>query len=435
MKLASAALIALFAAAPAVAGQVYVPYAFDRDNGAVRHRVEVMVTNTQPSLTQKASHRLVSGDARGLANEIALGGGESRTLRGVAGNGHRAVLEIDAPDGVAVRARLVTERSNGSRSVIELPTIGAHNALEGGASTVLQGLERSLNGRATGIGVLNLGQKSATCEASFQSSAGAPIGARVTFPLAARTEIFQEDVFNAYQEEIAAGALATVSCSQRFYAYAVVEDDVEGEVEFVGPSYEAAAAEAIGSTIPRPDATSSTIFTLPGTFLTCTKYNHNWKFNMNFGSSKTFRKVFVDFDVYVAGWDKQKPSGTHCLLWLNMGSKWENMFGYLNSTGSKGGTRFGANYGGSDFRDGKSAGVRIGNTYHVKYGFDLVQDKIWYDINKGTADIVSGTYGRTGNSFTSSSFFIEFGSQVAPEGPEAKTYGWKFSNYRGEFVP
>jgi hypothetical protein len=436
-RIAPAALVLALAAAPALAGELYIPYAIDRDNGAVRHRAEVMITNTQPSLAQQASHRLISGERREKAGQVTLRGGETKTLRGTAANGARGVLELDLAEGMAVRARLVTERSNGSRSVVDLPLVSQRNAVGAGGLAILQGLERTYRGRTSGVGVINLGKSGGNCSVGYQSAAGAPIGAATQFPLAAGTEIFFEDVLGAYREEIDFGAVANVQCTERFYAYAVVEDDAEGEVEFVTPSYESlvALAPAASVIVPRPLPTNSTIFTLPGTYLNCTKFNHNWRYNMRFGEAKTFRKAIMDFDVYVASWDKQKPSGTHCLFWLNMGSSWSNMFGYLNSTGTKGGTRFGVNYGGGDFRDGKSGGVRIGRNYHVSYAYDGPEKEVWFKVTSNGSTTVQGSYNRTSSQFNSSTFFIEFGSQTAPEGPEAKTYGWKFSNFRGEFVP
>jgi hypothetical protein len=430
-----AALTAALAAAPALAGELYIPYAIDRDNGAVRHHAEVMITNTQPSLAQKASHRLISGEARGKAGEVTLRGGESRTLRGTAANGARGVLELDLAEGMAVRARLVTERSNGSRSTVDLPLVSSRNALGAGATAILQGLGRTWKGRTSGVGILNLGKSDATCRVSYQSAAGAAMGATASFPLAPGTEVFHEDALAAFQDEIEDGAVATVECSERFYAYAVVEDDLEGEVEFVTPSYESLAALAGATILPRPEVSNSTFFSLPGNYLTCTKYNTNWRYNMRFGDSKTFKKAIMDFDVYVASWDKNKSSGTHCLMWLNMGSQWSNMFGYLNSTGTKGGTRFGINYGGGDLRDGKSGGVRIGKTYHVNYVYDGPGKNVSFKITNGSTTTVSGKYSRGATAFSSSSFFVEFGSQKAPEGPEAMTYGWKFSNFKGEFAP
>ena len=79
--------------------------------------------------------------------------------------------------------------------------------------------------------------------------------------------------------------------------------------------------------------------------------------------------------------------------------------------------------------------VRIGKTYHLSYAYDGPEKEVWFNIKNNGTLVTQGSYNRSATSFNSSSFFVEFGSQVAPEGPEAKTYGWKFSNFKGEFVP
>ncbi|NJL28469.1 MAG: hypothetical protein HC897_11565, partial [Thermoanaerobaculia bacterium] len=83
---------------------------------------------------------------------------------------------------------------------------------------------------------------------------------------------------------------------------------------------------------PEPNAT---VFELPGNFLTCNRCG-NWQYDMPIpGGRKNFSKVVVDFDVFIAGWDNNRPNGFHCIFWLNNGPNWPDMMGYLNSRGTQ----------------------------------------------------------------------------------------------------
>lgn len=424
--------LAIALGSPAWAAKVYVPYAVNQEDRGASQRTELLLTNGQPSLAQRVSYRLLTDDRSSTgsaAKSVDLAGGKSLRVAAPVAFGGRGLLEIDAPAGVAVSARLIVTRPGADPVVSQVPVLDARSAFVNGARVALQGLSRIEGVNKTALGVVNLGGKSARCEISVTDAEGnEALQGSVEFSLAPRVQGFQEDLFNLFGAETPAEAVATVSCSEKFWAYAVVSDEATGAAQFVQPAFH--------SVVESVSAEASTIFQLPGEYLVSSNQNHNWQYNMFFPASLRFRQVKLDFDVYVGNWDSRKPTGTHCLFWLNQGTPWYNMFGYLNSLGTRNLTRLKVNYGGDDVKGDNGPGVRPGNNYHVYYIYDGINRKVSYRLSTPAgATLTTRTFSRTQASFTTNYHRIQFGTQIAPEGPEAKTYGWKFSNFRAEYIP
>ena len=163
---------------------------------------------------------------------------------------------------------------------------------------------------------------------------------------------------------------------------------------------------------------------------------HNYRVNMPFGGNRTFRKVVVDFDFHVGGWDRSNSSGFHCVFWLNNGQSWANLFGYVNLRGTRGLTVFQVNATGGGWQETNQGGSpQPGNNYHMHYEYDLDEDTVFYRItHAGGGTVSTKAYSLRGTTFSTNSFFIEFGYQQA-EGPEAYTPGWTFSDLTASFIP
>lgn len=201
---------------------------------------------------------------------------------------------------------------------------------------------------------------------------------------------------------------------------------------------DAACIDGVGSgPAPEPNAV---VFELPGNFLTCNRCG-NWQFDMPIpGGRRNFSKVIVDFDVFVAGWDPNRPNGFHCIFWLNNGPQWPDMMGYLNSRGTQNRVAFQTNgplgnpIGVERYR---SPGVEIGQNYHVHYEYDTVAKVVTYQIRHPNGDLRVGDTINLPNNvapLSSNYAFIQFGSQ--PGGPaESLTERWRWSNFRAQFIP
>lgn len=424
--------LAIALGSPAWAAKVYVPYAVNQEDRGAAQRTELLLTNGQPSLGQRVSYRLLTNEGepqQGAAKSVDLAGGKSLRVAAPVAAGGFGMLEVDAPMGVAVSARLIVTRPGADPVESAVPVLDSRGAFVEDARVSLQGLSRVEGVRKTSLGVVNLGAKSAACEISVADADGnEALQGSVEFALSSKSQGYHVDLFELFGAETPAEAVATVQCSEKFWTYAVIEDEATGAAQFVQPAFD--------SVVEMVSAEASTIFQLPGQYLECTKYNHNWQYNMYFPGGKVFKKVILDFDVNVGAWDKNKPNGAHCLFWLNKGKPWRDMFGYLNAMGTRNMTKFRVNYGGTDLAGNNSPGVKPGNAYKVHYEYDCINKKAWYKIaNAAGATVTTRSFARQGSSFSTSWHRIQFGTQIAPEGPEAKTYGWKFSNFRAEYVP
>jgi hypothetical protein len=124
------------------------------------------------------------------------------------------------------------------------------------------------------------------------------------------------------------------------------------------------------------------------------------------------------------------------VFWFNNGSRWSSMAGYVNLLGNKSKTRMEINqpvY----VRHSSSGSPQPGGNYAMHYEIDYTPgNKVaWYTIKQGSNTIKSHSYNHNQSGFQTSRTFIQFGTQVAPEGPEASTYGWRFSDFTAEYEP
>ncbi|RMH21686.1 MAG: hypothetical protein D6696_05220 [Acidobacteria bacterium] len=260
---------------------------------------------------------------------------------------------------------------------------------------------------------------------------------------------------NVYNE--AGDLVAVVSVTADQDAFEISDADLELPVKFgsidwvfqgqghgaVSATFSASGLFSVGAeaactedaeTIP-----GAVLFELPGTFLTCDGCA-NWQFDMPFDQRREFSKVTVDFDLFVAGWDPARPNGFHAIFWLNNGSRWQDMMGYLNSRGTQNRTVFQSN-GPLGNPIGVEIvtypGVEVGQSYHVHYEYDTIDKVVWYEIRTPSGELRVGDaiplpagVGKLSTSYT----FIQFGSQ--PGGPvESLTEGWRWSNLRALFIP
>lgn len=190
-------------------------------------------------------------------------------------------------------------------------------------------------------------------------------------------------------------------------------------------------------TEPEPDP-GTVVFELPGTFLDCRGCG-NWQYDMPLGETRFFRRVILDFDLYVDQWDPSLPNGFHCIFWLNNGTRWQDMMGYLNSRGTQNRTVFQSNgplgnpIGVERYA---SPGVLQGGNYKVHYEYDTIEKIVWYRItdsdgNTRVADVIQlpSNVGPLRTNYT----FIQFGSQ--PNGVvESLTERWRWSNFKAQFI-
>jgi hypothetical protein len=447
------------AAAPASAGLLYVPTAFSVNDGDTLRRTELLVTNPSDTAVLGFFARflpaLTDGTQRAGLPEppvYFIAPGQSARFSDLIPAGQRGLLEIEGSPELVVSARLVSDvvGFNDDPEPVDLPVLSSKNAVAANGSIWLQGLEKEGSLRRSNLGVVNLGFAAATCSLDIRQVDGLLVLQNVTFPLPPLSQVQYDDAFGLLGlNSVPEGARVRISCNQTFWAFTSTYDDRTGAAHFVGPSAtvsESSLAKPVppdpggggggGGGGEEPTDPDAVVFRLNGEFLKSNSSNTNWRYTMHFGAVKNFKKIVIDFDLFVSGFDPHLSSGFHCIFWLNNGSSWNNMLGYLNSRGTKGTTVFQVNStGGGWIERSQNKTVQPGNNYHVNYTYDTVGDTVSYEIRQGSSVRVGTEYDINVGTININSAFIEFGTQVAPEGPEATTYGWRFSNYVAHFIP
>ena len=457
------AIALLSAAAPVVAGTLYLPVVNlgQPEDGAFKTRVWITNNGSSPAKV-KLLYMPGFGDGttgRGTPETRTVAPGATLVLFESAGPG---LLEIQAPDAVAVAAELRNTLLPGPQEVFgAVPAVGSDNLRAAGEVLVLQGLRRSKAGVRSHLGLLNLGHKTAACSVSLHSVVGDELVGATGLPLAPLSHVLFEDVLELAEVEQIGDVHARISCDRPYSAYAAVQEAPTGEIVFLRPSV-TGASKLVPPTEaeeppppPPPPAGKSYVFTRSGNFHTPTKNAPSKYFNIPAPKNKQFRKVILEMDITPGAWNGKNPAGNHSLFWLHRGAccwpQWrENIVGFVNAFGpNKSFVRATHNvdYKGKTKYDttqviNRRFSLAPGKTYRVRYVYDAAggtirltlsrQGKVALDMSgKATATRIRS--GGTGM------FMAHFGH--APHragcnncGPEVPTYGWKYANLRVEFI-
>ena len=449
--------LALAAAPLAAAGPVYLPVAINEVDGAYQRVTELWVTNPDSAIQGFVIRNLTTatdGTTREAGDELGpvyLYPGESRRFTTVVPVGFRGMLELDGAPVLQFKGVLTSRTLQGIKvSETEVPVITHKDLHEGNEVVMLQGLERMGANTTANLGVANFSSSDTTCYVSLRKKDGLLIVQNVALSLEPLSMIQFDDALGILGLLVVPeGARAEISCGNKFFAWSSGYDDLTGDVKLFEPSSTIAKSNLVEPTPgpgpdpdpdPDPEPGDAVVFQRNGTFVTypTSRWSvHNYRINMPFGGSRDFKKVVVDFDFHVGGWDPQHTNGFHCIFWLENGHLWSNMFGYVNSRGTKGTTVFQVNAtGGGHVETSQSKTVQQNSDYHMHYEYNKVTKEVFYRITgPGGATVVSKSYPlHGGNTFSTSSFFVEFGAQRA-EGPEAYTPRWSFSNMKTVYYP
>ena len=446
------------AAAPVLAGPVYLPGAINEVDGAYVRSTEIWVTNPDVGVQGFVARRIpagTNGTVRTPGDELGpyyLAPAESKRYSDFVPSGFRGIIELDGAPMLQFSGVLTVRTVNGSKvAEAEVPVLNQLDISAPGSWVALQGWERAGSTVTTNLGIVNLAHSPAVCSVHIRKRDGLLVVQNVPISVQPLSSVqFDDALALVGQVSVAEGARGEVSCNQSFSAYHSTYNDQSGEVEFMGPAKSVGASTLVEPTAvdpgpdpdpdPDPPPGNAVVFTRDGLIV---RYptNHgglnNYRVNLPFSGEREFRKVDLDFDFHIGGWDPRNGNGFHCIFWLNNGSSWNNMFGYVNTRGNRNLTVFQVNATGAGRMEQASGGSpQPGGNYHMHYEYDLDEDTVFYRITTaGGNTVVSRAYNLRGNTFSTSRFFIEFGYQHAPEGPEAYTPGWTFSNLNIAFIP
>lgn len=168
---------------------------------------------------------------------------------------------------------------------------------------------------------------------------------------------------------------------------------------------------------------------------------NNWNLNMPVPNGTVIRHVRVTLDFVPRGWDPLKTDGLHTVFWLQKGTfprpfRWaDNIVGYFFIRGPGQNKRIIKCDLGVDHRITANYHMAMLHRYRLVYELDLTTHEAGYTMTRDDGQVVSTNFTIENSEIVvqNGGFFIQFGSMVTEEGPEAHTPDWSFYDFRGEF--
>lgn len=452
-------LLALLVAVPAGAGTLYVPILQPEEPGTVTYETHVHLSNHSVDRAVVRSLFLGASEdgvrTRGTAERTAIAPRATAVL--VAGDGP-GLLEIRAPEGVAVHAELRPTVDGGDDVPSPVPVIWSGNTADPGTIVDLQGMRRTAGGAVSHLGLVNLGHSPASCNIAVFGVAGTRIGGAEGLEIPALSSVYLADALDIVGQPRATHVRTRVACDQPFYALLAVQDEDSGEAVVIGPSATGASGlrppaadqpEPPAADSPEPGPTGgSVVLRRDGVVHSPRRGQATKVVKLQTPPRTSFRKVILDMDFVHGGWSRE-PSKSHSLFWLHRGgccSPWpawkDNLLGMANAWGpGKNQIRTVHDLDKPGYPSGFGGGAYLerGRRYHLRYVYDAAGGRITMTLShRGKTLMTKATGGGTASAIRSGGsgkFMVYFGHEDARgHGPERPTYGWKYENLRVELV-
>lgn len=441
----SLCLTGLLAWAPAHADSIFVPLAPRLDAADTTLRTEVAVAN--PGREAKTITLLVHANGETsagapISRTVAAGG--TMILTGLAPDGRPGVLELTGAPDLAVTARLVVVRKGRATAAVAMPAITAANAANAAETAQIQGLARSLRLNSR-VGVLNLGDRPAACQAQAFRADGSALSAEARITVPALSQLTWGDLLGGAE---VTEARAQVTCDQPFYAYAVRVKTEGADPAFLAPSGRLSQGLARGTLraadAPVAAATTSADgeegrvqtlpdgegFQIPGVFLDAAPGDTVRAYALPAVGNVLYKRVSIEWDLHVSQWQTPVFHG----------------IASLRRTGRNRAER--VLYAGLLVRpDRKSTIVDLGNEklvrtdspwdeetdYHLVLVFDARSRRVTFQMWRD-GELVSAASGRSNNNelrnlANNRSMMVDFGMAGIADGayfPPAP--GWQYKN-------
>lgn len=322
-RVSSGVLLLGFAVATAVhAGPAYVPLPGTNVLSPVGYRPQISISNSAGQPLDVSALRLEpgkDGTAReGLrATRLSIAPDKSFVLRPEAGA--RGMLELAGEPGLHYSAWLVGP--DGDR--VELPVITSENSAQADTTLVIQGLEGS-SSRTTHMGLVNLGQSAASCSVNVLRADGREALQPLEFTVAPLSHLLVADLFKRLGS--IAEARAEVTCSNDFYAYALIADAPTGRLTVVRPSQPSDDLPQLSELFDKvavPCSDGIMLCKLPLTVpFIASKTNPTLALTMT-PPAGAYSAMVAHVDVQVTGWNPRNVHGAHGVLYVVINrNKW-----------------------------------------------------------------------------------------------------------------
>ncbi len=333
-------LALLLGSLPAHAGTVYVTLASSTVEDGITMSTEVLVTNTTSESVTVSMHFIPQGD-NGVerppdfapVTEV-VPAFETRIFTEVTQGSGRGLLEVSAPGGVGVSARLVSTNSSGDESSTEVPVVGSEELIAAGTFHLVNGWIRDESHR-TSYGLVNLSGAANTCLVQVISAGGQAlinVTSLVVPPLS--LAYFSDAVLAAGSSSIR-DARIQVMCDGAAYSFSVVRNIETGVLGTLRPAADGSSA----LNVPGQLQCTSQEFCLErrGVFLIPSPAEPLIKIDFD-PPANSYGALSLQMTVTHGGWSTIDPEGLHSLFWLvPVGSdgrtQWPQTPAYVNLRG------------------------------------------------------------------------------------------------------
>lgn len=298
VALACAVLALAATGMPAEAGTLYIPQAVDQTIDGKTFQTEIWVTNLGavgrrfesyflPSLTNGVDRGELEYDTTGVPGSASI------LLQGAAPAGSIGMLEITGAPQLNFTSRLrVFDGEGRLLSSSRVPALSSKDAVPGGQTATLLGLQHSTDGNSSALGMINLSQEPNECSISLARASGQELGSTFVTTMLPLSHRQIEDVFGLLGLEALAGGRAVISCASDFYAYGIVWQENLQQVVFVQP------ADALSSELVRPgDEPPVPTLELPGNFFVATPGDSIRELPLPLEPGVSYDRVVIDFDL------------------------------------------------------------------------------------------------------------------------------------------
>lgn len=435
-------LLAVLAARPAAAGNVYVPIVERDSSGGSTFDTEVLLSNGGLVLRSFAATFLAGEtdgterDALPASSRVRLGAGAATRLTGTAPASKYGLLEIDASPQMLIEAEVVAS-GHGAVTLSPVPVISSANMFLPPFAADVLGLRRQ-GAVYSDLYVANLGKSAAQCTVQLVRGDGAELkSATVALqPLSLRRfgDVLAE-------QTSASDVRARVLCDQSFFPFAAVVDPAAGQIVFRRPAT-LGTSTLTGPTNTPPVPPGTIVFSAPGVLLVPSPAQEVRILRFPMAKMAEFKQLIFELDITVGPWNSGLTSGPHSVVWLHRGKYGSDTFANVNIHGpDKNKLRAVQNLDlpGFGLTTGDQQGTyEQGHTYHYTMTYDAVTEKARQVLTEGSR--VVNDFSITGTA-ADHKIIIDTRGLTAVLGHasglpfEVTSYGWTYSNMQIQLVP
>ena len=446
-SIASSLLLAtLGAAGAAQAGTVYIPLAGQTTVGPASYEVQVSIVNTAAA-SANVDQVLLGTDTDGTQrtgvtpSTLSVAGARTSVVK--PGAAFRGLLEVTGAADFRYSARLV--RLGGGNSV-DLPVIASSDVIKANGKLSLQGLV-STSTVTTDLALVNLGKAAAQCTVSLVRADGTALGASATLSLKSLSHRYFGNAFAGLVDANGiSDARAQVSCTQDFYAYALLADSATGNVAVIWPAASGESTLSLpGAPPPSSGGCGSTgVVCLDASGVVHQPTPANPVGRVTFAiPAATYKRFKLSLDVTVGPWYAADPDGKHLIYWFVIDKNFD-MPGLLYFRGPNSYTalvRHGMGL--THPQKLKIVGpfqATPGRTYHVENDYDMGNRLYKITItDKGSGEVRVVLNGQPNvPQFTTKAgqrFIIDMGFKENAVPDEVPSYNWVYQNIHIEAYP